>query len=88
MRAAFTRRAPPSASEDGERALAHGEYVLKEVQALIRLHRYRSLKKMYDSDFAFHEQRFHKILVDAAAAVSSRTNVPVVAPSTSSAPTR
>jgi hypothetical protein len=39
---------PPSTDPEAiERAFSHGEYVLREVQALIRFHRYRSLKKMY-----------------------------------------
>jgi hypothetical protein len=104
---------PPSTDTEAiERAFSHGEYVLREVQALIRFHRYRSLKKMYvsycgsilslaisnftlvssailffpsryDPEFAFHEQKFHKMLLDLPRALETASGA--AASSTASA---
>ena len=61
-RSAFQRKMTLTDPQEIDKAIKLGEYIVKEIQALYQLRKYRALKKMYYSDDHNEEaQRHHDI---------------------------
>ena len=73
----FRRNAALEKPDEIDKAHQLGNYVLKEMMTLIRLHRYRMLLKMYDADFDWHHQQFHTIMASTLDRPADAAAVPV-----------
>ena len=71
-RNAFQKKLSLTDPQEIDKAIKLGEYIVKEIQALYQLRKYRALKKMYYSDDHREEeaQRHREIEQAAAAAVN------------------
>lgn len=59
VKAAFIKNKDVTSTEEIEKLIARGEYVLKEIDALYRLKKYRHLKRNYYQDQWDYGSCFH-----------------------------
>ena len=62
--AVFIKNKDVSDSNEIKQLIARGEFVVKELEALYRLKKYRTLRKRYYSDESFEEILFKNAKID------------------------